>query len=58
MKKAYIQPSVEVVNIGGSDALMESVLNISNTEVNTSDAGVQLGREEEDLSSGPWDAEW
>ena len=57
MKKTYMQPSVEVVNIGGSDALMESVLNISNTEVNTSDAGVQLGREEEDFG-GPWDAEW
>ena len=57
MKKTYMQPSVAVMNIGGSDALMESVLNISNTEVNTSDAGVQLGREEEDFG-GPWDAEW
>lgn len=37
---------------------MESVLNISNnTEVDTSVAGVQLGREEEDFG-GPWDAEW
>lgn len=50
-----MQPSVEVMNISGSDAVM---LNISDTEVDTSAAGVQLGREEEDLSSGPWDAEW
>lgn len=57
MKKTYMQPSVEVMNIGGSDAVMESVLSISNTEVDTSAAGVQLGREEEDFG-GPWDSEW
>ena len=42
------------MNISGNDAVM---LNISNTEVNTSDAGVQLGREEEDMG-GSWDTEW
>ena len=51
MKKAYIQPSVEVMNISGSDAVM---LNISDTEVDTSATGVQLSREEEELF---WDEE-
>ena len=52
MKKTYMQPSVEVMNIGGSDAVMESVLNISNTEVDTTTS--QLSREEEELF---WDEE-
>lgn len=56
MKKTYMQPSAEVMNINGRDALM-AVMSISNDTVNTSDEGVQLGREEEDFG-GPWDTAW
>lgn len=56
MKKTYIQPSAEVMNISGRDAVM-NVMSIRETEVNTSTEGVQLGREEEDLG-GAWDTEW
>lgn len=59
MKKTYMCPSVEVMSISGSDAVMENFLPVSDkTTVDTSEAGVQLGREEEDFTSGPWDSEW
>ena len=58
MKKTYMQPSAEVTNINGKDAVMETFLAISGeTTVNTSEDGVQLGREEEDFG-GPWDTAW
>lgn len=59
MKKAYIQPSAEVMNINGRDAVMNiTSLSINSASVDTSMDDVQLGREEEGFTSGPWDAEW
>ena len=55
MKKTYMLPSAEVMNINGRDAVM-AVMSISETTVDTS-AGAQLGREEEDFG-GAWDTEW
>lgn len=55
MKKTYMQPSVEVMNINGRDAVM-TAMSISEDTVDTS-AGAQLGREEEDFG-GAWDTEW
>lgn len=51
MKRTYMQPSVEVVNLNGKDAVAENMLNISNRTV-ASDQ--QLSREEEELF---WDEE-
>ena len=56
MKKTYIQPSAEVMNLSGKRAVMETILIGSNGATVTSDQ--QLGREEEDFAGGPWDAEW
>ena len=56
MKKTYLQPSAEVMNINGRDAVM-TAMSISEDTVNTSTNGVQLGREEEDFG-GAWDTEW
>lgn len=50
-----MQPSVEVTNINGRDALM-TVMSIKEGTVDTTTD--QLGREEEDFGSGPWDTEW
>ena len=58
MKKTYMQPAAEVMNLSGSKAVMDSgILAISNTEVDTTNAANQLGREEEDFG-GAWDTEW
>ncbi|MEE1222909.1 MAG: hypothetical protein UHL07_05215 [Bacteroidaceae bacterium] len=51
MKKTYMQPSAEVMNISGKDAVMEPVLSVSNSEVNT--VSDQLSRDEEMF----WDEE-
>ena len=54
-----MQPSAEVMNINGRDAVMNiTSLGINSTSVDTSMEDVQLGREEEDFTSGPWDTEW
>ena len=53
-----MQPAAEVMNLSGSKAVMDSgILAISNTEVDTTNAANQLGREEEDFG-GAWDTEW
>ena len=61
MKKSYISPSVEVININGATQLMAGsgikIVSDSGTEVNTSNSGVQLGRENNG-SSSVWDQEW
>ena len=55
MKKNYMQPAVEVMNMNAS-AMMATSMKINDIEVDTSN-GAQLGREEEDLG-GAWDTEW
>ena len=58
MKKTYITPSVETIKVSAVNMLAAS-LKISNTEVNTSEASVQLGREDNGSSApGVWDSEW
>ena len=61
MKKTYITPSVETIKVSAVNMLAASVMSISinDKEVNTSDAGVQLGREDNGPSApGVWDSEW
>ena len=58
MKKTYITPSVETIKVSAVNMLAAS-LQICNTEVDTSEASVQLGREDNGSSApGVWDSEW
>ena len=61
MKKTYISPSVEVININGATQLMAGSSDIKiisdGTKVDTSTSGAQLGRENNG-SSSVWDQEW
>ena len=58
MKKTYITPSVETIKVSAVNMLAAS-LRINNTEVDTSEASVQLGREDNASSApGVWDSEW
>jgi len=58
MKKTYITPSVETIKVSAVNMLAAS-MRINNTEVDTSEAGVQLGREDNGSSApGVWDSEW
>ena len=60
MKKAYIAPATGVYNIGAANiiaASSETLSVFSSDEVNTSEGGVQLGREDNSVSN-IWDSEW
>ena len=58
MKKTYIAPEVEVIKVGAISMLAAS-MGISDKEVNTSDEGVQLGREDNTPSSpNLWEQGW
>ena len=58
MKKTYITPSVETIKVSAVNMLAAS-LGINEDTVNTSDAGVQLGREDNGPAApGIWDSEW
>ena len=60
MKKAYIAPSTGVYNINAATIMATSALSIdANVDhaVNTSESGVQLGREDNAVSN-VWDSEW
>ena len=63
MKKVYISPSVEVINVNGATQLMAASGDIQiisdGTTVNTSADGgaAQLGRDNNG-SSSVWDQEW
>ena len=59
MKKTYITPSVETIKVSAVNMLAASVMSISDTTVDTSGDGVQLGREDNGPSApGVWDSEW
>ena len=59
MKKTYITPSVETIKVSAVNMLAASLQMFSDKEVDTSDAGVQLGREDNGSSApGVWDSEW
>ena len=61
MKKAYIAPSVEIININGATHLMSAsninIISDPEKKVNTSTPGNQLGRDNIG-SSNVWDQEW
>ena len=58
MKKAYIAPATGVYNIDCVTNIMSgSIMEISETQVNTSSEDVQLGREDNSVSN-IWDSEW
>lgn len=59
MKKTYIAPSVEVMKIGAISMLAASI-EIKDGSVDTSDEGVQLGREDEQRPGAPnlWEQVW
>ena len=58
MKKAYIAPATGVYNIDCVTNIMSgSIMEISETQVNTSSEDVQLGREDNG-GSNVWDSEW
>ena len=58
-KKTYITPSVETIKVSAVNMLAASVMSISDTTVDTSGDGVQLGREDNGPSApGIWDSEW
>ena len=57
MKKTYITPSVEVLKIGAI-SMMATSLNVYNDEVDTSEDGVQLGREDKPNTPNIWEQGW
>ena len=57
MKKTYIAPSVEVLKIGAI-SMMATSLNVYNDEVDTSEDGVQLGREDKPNTPNIWEQGW
>ena len=59
MKKTYITPSVEVLKIGAI-SMMATSLNVYNDSesVDTSEDGVQLGREDKPNTPNLWEQGW
>lgn len=60
MKKTYITPSVEVIEVGAI-SMMATSLNVYNdneSSVDTSEEGVQLGREDRPGNPNVWEQGW
>mgnify|MGYP003301703453 CR=1 FL=1 len=58
MKKTYVNPEIQVIKLNAVSMMATSSFDISNTSVDTSNPGVQLGRDTEESSSNIWDNEW
>ena len=58
MKKTYVNPEIQVIKLNAVSMMATSSFDISNTSVDTSEPGVQLGRDTEESSSNIWDNEW
>lgn len=58
MKKTYVNPEVKVIKLNTVSMMATSSFDISDTPVDTSVEGVQLGRDTEESSSNIWDNEW
>ena len=61
MKKTYIAPSVGVIKVGAISMLAASIgLHDDDTQVDTSEEGAQLGREDDNTPSRPnlWEQGW
>ena len=57
MKKTYITPSVEVIKVDAI-SMMASSLNLNESSVDTSQEGVQLGREDKPNTPNLWEQGW
>lgn len=58
MKKTYVNPEVKVIKLNAVSMMATSSLGINNKSVDSSEEGVQLGRDTEESSSNIWDNEW
>lgn len=58
MKKTYITPSVEVIEVGAISMLAASLRISDETTVDTSEGGVQLGREDRPGNPNVWEQGW
>lgn len=58
MKKTYITPSVEVIEVGAISMLAASLRISDETIVDTSEGGVQLGREDRPGNPNVWEQGW
>ena len=59
MKKMYIAPEVETIKVNAMNMLAASLGINDNTEVDTSEPGTQLGREDNNPSSpNLWEQGW
>ena len=58
MKKMYIAPEVETIKVNAMNMLATSLGINDNKEVNTSDEGVQLGREDNPSRPNIWEQVW
>lgn len=57
MKKLYVSPSMEIITVNAANIIAASMQIFSETTVDTSEDGVQLGRE--DVSSPSlWEQGW
>ena len=57
MKKTYVTPSVENIKVNAVNMLAASI-RMNDTEVDTSEGGVQLGREDKSGNTNIWDQGW
>lgn len=57
MKKTYVAPSVENIKVNAVNMLAASI-RMNDTEVDTSEGGVQLGREDKSGNTNIWDQGW
>ena len=58
MKKMYVAPEVETIKVNAMNMLATSLGINDNKEVNTSDEGVQLGREDTPSRPNLWEQGW
>lgn len=57
MKKTYVNPEVQVIKLNAVSMLASSI-GIIDTSVDSSEAGMQFGRDTEVSSSNVWDKNW
>lgn len=58
MKKTYIAPEVETIKVNAMNMLATSLGINNDTEVDTSDPGTQLGREDNPSRPNLWEQGW
>lgn len=58
MKKEYIAPSMDVIEVAPVTVLAASTINVSEDEKDSSVDGVQRGREDHISNPNLWDNAW